>query len=96
LIHLLNTKEYKQVKDEWKVITLFIGANNVCVLCTPPVTRLPDLSDAEVFENDIRLVLERLRTEVGKSFINLVGLFNVNNMNLFHMKYSNKLGLERV
>lgn len=78
------------------MITLFIGANNVCVLCTPPVTRLPDLSDADIFENDIRLVLERLRTEVGKSFINLVGLFNVNNMNLFHMKYSNKLGLERV
>ncbi|KAG1048765.1 hypothetical protein G6F55_007152 [Rhizopus delemar] len=80
LIHLLNTKEYRQVKDEWKVITLFIGANNVCVLCTPPVTRLPDLSDADIFENNIRLVLERLRTEVGKSFINLVGLFNVSSV----------------
>jgi lysophospholipase L1-like esterase len=73
----LNTEEYKDVKDEWKLITLFIGANNVCVLCEPPITRLPGLADAEIFEENVRQVLERIRTEVGKSFVNLVALFNV-------------------
>jgi lysophospholipase L1-like esterase len=73
----LNTKHYETIKDEWKVITLFIGANNVCVLCTPPMTTLPGLAQADEFENNVRDVLERLRTDVGKSFVNLVALFNV-------------------
>jgi hypothetical protein len=73
----LNTDEYKDVKDEWKLVTLFIGANNVCVLCEPPITRLPGLADADIFEKNVRRALERIQTEVGKSFVNLVALFNV-------------------
>lgn len=77
LVRLLNTERYKDVKDDWKLITLFIGANNVCVLCEPPMTTLPGLADADIFEDNVRNVLERIRTDVGKSFVNLVALFNV-------------------
>ncbi|KAG1176438.1 hypothetical protein G6F70_005064 [Rhizopus microsporus] len=77
LIRVLKKKEYKDIRDEWKLITIFIGANNICVLCTPPMTTLPDLSAADVFERNLRSVLERIRQDVGKSFVNLVGLFNV-------------------
>jgi hypothetical protein len=77
LVRMLNTDKYKEIKDDWKLITLFIGANNVCVLCEPPMTTLPGLADADIFEENIRNVLERIRTEVGKSFVNLVALFNV-------------------
>jgi lysophospholipase L1-like esterase len=77
LVRLLNTDKYKQVKNDWKLITLFIGANNVCVLCQPPMTTLPELANADIFEENVRNVLERIRTEVGKSFVNLVALFNV-------------------
>ena len=78
LVHLLNSDyHYQPIKDEWKLITLFIGANNICVLCDPPVTRLPLLAQADEFENDVRNVLVRLKKEVPKSFVNLVALFNV-------------------
>lgn len=77
LVRVLNTAEYKEIKDDWKLITLFIGANNVCVLCEPPMTTLPGLADADVFEDNVRQVLERIRSDVGKSFVNLVALFNV-------------------
>jgi lysophospholipase L1-like esterase len=77
LIRVLKKNEYKDIRDEWKLITIFIGANNICVLCTPPMTTLPDLSAVDVFERNLRLVLERIRQDVGKSFVNLVGLFNV-------------------
>lgn len=77
LIRMLNSEKYKAYKDEWKLITVFIGANNVCVLCEPPVTTLPGLADADIFEENVRQVLERIRTDVGKSFVNLVALFNV-------------------
>ncbi|KAG2224879.1 hypothetical protein INT45_010828 [Circinella minor] len=78
LVHLLNSDHhYQPIKDEWKLITLFIGANNICVLCDPPVTRLPLLAQADEFENDVRNALVRLKKEVPKSFVNLVALFNV-------------------
>lgn len=77
LIRELNTDKYKDIKNEWKLITLFIGANNVCVLCQPPITTLPSLADADIFEDNVRHVLERIRNDVGKSFVNLVALFNV-------------------
>ncbi|KAI7872653.1 hypothetical protein BDF14DRAFT_1747172 [Spinellus fusiger] len=80
LTRLLKTSNYASLKDEWKVITLFVGANNICLLCTEPITRLPHLADADVFESHVRDVVERLRTEVGKSFVNLVGLFNVSSV----------------
>jgi hypothetical protein len=41
------------------------------------MTTLPGLAQADEFENNVRDVLERLRTDVGKSFVNLVALFNV-------------------
>lgn len=79
LVKLYNSK-YKDFKDEWKLITLFIGANNVCLLCTPPITKLPGKADADVFESNVRHVLDRIRNEIGTSFINLVGLFNVSSV----------------
>lgn len=77
LVHLLSTDKYKDIKDEWKLITLFIGANNVCVLCEPPITTLPGLAEADIFEENVRQALARIKDEVGKSFVNLVALFNV-------------------
>ncbi|KAI9490373.1 hypothetical protein BDB00DRAFT_838198 [Zychaea mexicana] len=82
LVHLLssNNHHYQRIKDEWKLITLFIGANNICVLCDPPMTRLPLLAQADAFEDDIRQALGRLKKEVSKSFVNLVALFNVSSV----------------
>ncbi|KAG0174910.1 hypothetical protein DFQ28_006929 [Apophysomyces sp. BC1034] len=80
LIRLLSTSHYAGIRNEWKLVTLFIGANNVCLLCTPPMTRLPQLADVEAFEHHTRMALERLRKHVRKSFVNLVGLFNVSSV----------------
>ncbi|GAA5814337.1 hypothetical protein MFLAVUS_007831 [Mucor flavus] len=80
LVRLLNTESYKDVKDDWKLITLFIGANNVCVLCEPPMTTLPGLADADIFEENVRQAIERIRSDIGKSFVNLVALFNVSSV----------------
>lgn len=77
LVHLLKAEKYKDIRDEWKLITLFIGANNVCVLCEPPMTTLPGLAEADVFEDNVRQALTRIKDEVPKSFVNLVALFNV-------------------
>lgn len=78
LIDLLNSdKQYRSIKDEWKLITIFIGANNICVLCEKSWTGRSAMAQAEEFERHMQLVLEKLRDNVSKSFVNLVALFNV-------------------
>ncbi|KAI9248912.1 GDSL-like Lipase/Acylhydrolase-domain-containing protein [Sporodiniella umbellata] len=79
LVHHLN-RDYKDIKDQWKIVTLFIGANNVCVLCTPPFTTLPVMAEADQFEKNVRSALSRLQSEAGKVYVNLVGLFNVSSV----------------
>ncbi|KAI8096250.1 uncharacterized protein BX664DRAFT_323458 [Halteromyces radiatus] len=80
LVRQLQKPEYHSHKNDWKLITLFIGANNVCMLCTPPITGLPNIADVDVFDQHVRLTLERLRWEVGHAFVNLVALFNVSSV----------------
>lgn len=41
------------------------------------MTTLPGLADADIFEDNIRNVLDRIQNQVPKSFVNLVALFNV-------------------
>jgi small subunit ribosomal protein S29e/phospholipase B1 len=81
---------YKALKSQWKVITLLVGANNVCVLCTPPFTQLPGMADVDLFETHVRSTLDRLHHQVGKSFVNLVALFNVNR-NIIAYTHENRL-----
>ncbi|KAI9023738.1 hypothetical protein CLU79DRAFT_857085 [Phycomyces nitens] len=80
LVRLLKSPSYDSIRDEWKLITIFVGANNICVLCNDERTGLPSQADADVFEDSMRNVMERLRTQVGKSFVNLVALFNVSSV----------------
>lgn len=78
LIHTLNSdKRYRSIKDDWKLITIFIGANNICVLCDKSWTGRSALAQADEFEKHLQLVLEKLRDNASKSFVNLVALFNV-------------------
>ena len=77
LVHQLSHKEYAEIRDDWKLITILIGANNLCGLCAAPSTGLPDQATADAFEHHLRLALERLRTEIGHAFVNLMAMFSV-------------------
>jgi hypothetical protein len=80
LVRQLTHKEYAEIRDDWKLITILIGANNLCGLCAAPSTGLPDQANADAFEYHLRQTLERLRTEVGHAFVNLMAMFSVSVM----------------
>ncbi|KAI8069693.1 hypothetical protein BC940DRAFT_24030 [Gongronella butleri] len=77
LVQQLGHRPYDTLRDDWKLITLFIGANNVCALCTPPFTGIPNQADIDVFDRHVRNAVNRLHKEVDHAFVNLVALFNV-------------------
>ncbi|KAL1918571.1 uncharacterized protein VTP21DRAFT_2593 [Calcarisporiella thermophila] len=67
-VSLLNGK-YRAIKNQWKMITLLIGPNDVCGIIsnTNPIE----------YGKNVRAAVERIRTDIGKAFVNLVGVLDV-------------------
>ncbi|KAF9914411.1 hypothetical protein BX616_008380 [Lobosporangium transversale] len=67
---------YHKYRDEWKLATVFIGANNLCAACGPGET-VPEIADPEEYGAALKSALQGLRDSVGPTFVNLVGIFDV-------------------
>jgi lysophospholipase L1-like esterase len=63
------------VAASWKVLTLFIGANDVCVAC-----HKFRKMDASEWERNLRITLDTIRERVPRVLVNVVELFNVSNI----------------
>jgi small subunit ribosomal protein S29e/phospholipase B1 len=61
---------YPQVKDQWKLLTLFIGANDACDCDSSDHT--PDK-----FEGRLRDALSYVQGNFSKTFVNVMTLFNI-------------------
>jgi phospholipase B1 len=73
LIRQVNLRPDMDVTNDWKVLTIFIGANDLCASCTFNVSYLtPD-----DYENNLMGTLERIRTSLPRTFVNLVQGFNI-------------------
>lgn len=66
--------QYKKVdfNHDWKLLTIFIGANNLCSAC-----KNSQHSDPDFFESQLRQVLQLVEKNIPRVFVNLVGIFNI-------------------
>jgi len=73
LVHQLHTT-YRSVNfyDDWKLLTIFIGANNLCGVCTGNTDSTPAF-----FEATLRKVLQYVEAKIPRVFVNLVTIFNI-------------------
>ncbi|KAG0264934.1 hypothetical protein BG011_005856 [Mortierella polycephala] len=67
---------YRRYKNEWKLATVFIGANNLCAACGSGAMTL-EIADPEEYGRALKSALQGLRDSVGPTFVNLVGIFDV-------------------
>jgi len=58
--------------DEWKLITLFIGGNDLCRFCNNPT-----VLSAQNYAGYIKEALEILEKDLKNVFVNVVGMFDV-------------------
>ncbi|KAG0280410.1 hypothetical protein BGZ95_010225 [Linnemannia exigua] len=68
---------YHRYKDEWKLATVFVGANNLCAACTEDGDSIPAVADPEDYATALKTALVDLRDSIGRTFVNLVGIFDV-------------------
>ncbi|KAF9958038.1 hypothetical protein BGZ72_000969 [Mortierella alpina] len=66
---------YHKHKKEWKLATVFIGANNLCAACAEQT--VPEIADPEEYGAALKSALQELKHSIGPAFVNLVGIFDV-------------------
>ncbi|XP_060710482.1 phospholipase B1, membrane-associated-like [Hemiscyllium ocellatum] len=72
LVKLLSNDTRINFREDWKIITLFIGGNDLCECCKDPSKYSP-----ENFTNSIQTALDFLHNEVPRAFVNLVTVLNI-------------------
>jgi len=75
LINTLKSAEYSGTIDfnnDWKLLTLFIGANNLCICCHNDSRGTP-----EYFEQNLRSILTTVQKNIPRTFVNIIGIFNI-------------------
>ena len=72
LVNLIKNSKDISINEDWKVVTLFIGGNDLCDICINKVKHLP-----ENYIKDIREGLDILQANLPKTFVNFVSILNV-------------------
>ncbi|XP_032071945.1 phospholipase B1, membrane-associated [Thamnophis elegans] len=72
LINLMKNDSNINFQEDWKIITLFIGGNDLCDYCNDSIKSSP-----EYYIMNIQSALDLLHKEVPHTFVNLVSLLNV-------------------
>jgi phospholipase B1 len=74
LTQQLQTTYNKTVdfKNDWKILTILIGANNLCGACTSSSYSQPDF-----YQQQLELVLQKTYTQIPRVFVNILLMFNI-------------------
>ncbi|XP_043367421.1 phospholipase B1, membrane-associated [Dermochelys coriacea] len=72
LVDLMKNDTRINFQEDWKLITLLIGGNDLCKFCNDPVHSSPDN-----FINNIKIALDILHREVPRAFVNLVTVLHI-------------------
>ena len=65
-------KDSINFEEDWKLMTIFIGANNLCGVCKNETYSTP-----EWFEMHLRNALQLVKKSIPRVFVNLITIFNI-------------------
>ncbi|XP_054253031.1 phospholipase B1, membrane-associated [Indicator indicator] len=79
LVELMKNDTRINMQTDWKLITIFIGGNDLCHFCNDPVHFSP-----ENYTYNIQIALDILHREVPRAFVNLVTILPIVNLQELH------------
>lgn len=74
LIRAVHSNPKINVTNDWKLLTIWIGANDLCSACD---SGNESYTGPDAFEKYMTETLERVRTTMPRTFVNLVPMFNL-------------------
>ncbi|KAM5291657.1 phospholipase B1, membrane-associated [Ctenodactylus gundi] len=75
LVDLMKNDARIHFQEDWKIITVFIGGNDLCDFCKDQVHYSP-----ENFTDNIRKALDIFHAEVPRAFVNLVKVLQIDSL----------------
>ncbi|XP_006880749.1 PREDICTED: phospholipase B1, membrane-associated [Elephantulus edwardii] len=81
LVDLMKNDTRINFQEDWKIITLFIGGNDLCDFCNDQVRYSP-----QNFSDNIRKALDILHAEVPRTFVNLVLVLEIVNLRELYLE----------
>uniref|UniRef100_A0AC34Q984 Lipase_GDSL domain-containing protein n=1 Tax=Panagrolaimus sp. JU765 TaxID=591449 RepID=A0AC34Q984_9BILA len=75
LVQLMQTHSEIDIQNDWKLINIFIGGNDICAYCHDKNTTGPHSPKA--FEQNLRTTIDILKQYLPKTIISLTGMFNM-------------------
>ncbi|KAM3675304.1 phospholipase B1, membrane-associated [Ammospiza maritima maritima] len=84
LVDLMMNDSRIDFQNDWKLITLFIGGNDLCSVCENPVHYSP-----ENYTYNIQIALDLLHKEVPRAYVNLVTMLYIPKLRELHQSKNN-------
>ncbi|KAM6280429.1 phospholipase B1, membrane-associated [Porphyrio hochstetteri] len=79
LVNRMKNDTRVNLETDWKIITLFIGGNDLCKFCDNPERYSP-----ENYTYNLQTALDMLHEEVPRAFVNLVTLLSIASLRELH------------
>ncbi|XP_039743429.1 phospholipase B1, membrane-associated isoform X2 [Pteropus medius] len=89
LVDLMKNDTRIDFQEDWKLITLFIGSNDLCYFCNDLAHYSP-----QNFTDNIGKALDILHAEVPRAFVNLVNILQI--INLRELYHEENVGCPRL
>ncbi|XP_069708716.1 phospholipase B1, membrane-associated [Phaenicophaeus curvirostris] len=84
LVDRMKSDTRINLQTDWKLITLFIGGNDLCAFCENPIRYSP-----ENYTYNLQTALDILHREVPRAFVNLVTVLSIASLRELHTSENN-------
>ncbi|KFR06463.1 Phospholipase B1, membrane-associated, partial [Opisthocomus hoazin] len=84
LVNLMKNDTRINFQTDWKIVTLFIGGNDLCQFCNDPARYSP-----ENYTYNLQIALDILHSEVPRTFVNLVTVLSIASLRELHALKNN-------
>ena len=75
IVETLKSAPNVNFDEDWKLMTVLIGANDVCYSCWDKYYQTK--SNPDYYEKWVRTTLEQVHSKIPRVFVNLVLMFNI-------------------
>lgn len=77
LVHLMQTHEEIDIQNDWKLVNIFIGANDICAYCDDSLNNSSGPHAPQSFEANLRKTIDILKQNLPRTIVSLTGMFNM-------------------
>ena len=86
LVQLMQTHEEIDIQNDWKLVNIFIGVNDICHYCTDSLNNNNGPHSAANYETHLRKTIDILKQNLPRTIVSITGMFNMKILRIVNHK----------